>query len=323
MAHKYHPDKKEGDESKFKEISEAYSALSDEKKRAEYDSYGRVFNESGGQGFGGFQGGFNPQDFQGFDFGDIFGDIFGGGGQQTRRGRDISIDLEISFKEAVFGVGRKVLLTKTSKCSTCNGNGAKQGTKMETCEICNGNGSIREARRSVLGTISSVRTCDKCNGAGKIPKEKCDTCKGIGVLRKEEEIKISIPPNVSDGEMIRLNGAGEAIPNGTSGDLYIKLHVKSDSRFRREGMNIISDLNIKLTDALLGGEYSVDTLDGAIKVKIPSGTSTNETLRIKSKGIPMNESKRGDLLIKLNVQLPKKHSRKAKKVVEELRAEGI
>lgn len=328
LAHKFHPDKGTGDDVKFKEISEAYNVLGDKKRRAEYDSYGRVFSDgAGGAGFGGFdfQGaGFDQNNFQGFDLGDIFGDIFSGRGTaQAKRGRDISIDMEISFKDSVFGVERKVLLTKTGKCETCNGNGAKKGTTLDTCSTCNGNGNIHETKRSLLGTFDSVRQCDKCNGTGKVPKDKCAACKGLGVLRREEEIVMSIPPNVNNGEMIRMNGAGEAVPGGVAGDLYIKLHVKDDDRFKKEGYNLTTTLNVKLSDALLGNEYSVYTLDDSIKVKIPAGAAPNEILRVKGKGVPLNESRRGDLLIKLNIQLPRKLSKKAKKAIEELREEGI
>ena len=327
LAHKYHPDKKGGDELKFKEISEAYSVLSDTKKRQEYDSYGRVFNDGAGPqgGFGGFQGaGFDPSQMEGFDLGDIFGDIFGGArGQKTKRGRDISIDLELDFKDAVFGVERKVLLTKTSECNTCTGSGAKAGSDFETCTTCNGQGNVHETKRSILGTFDAMRQCEVCHGVGKIPKEKCDNCKGISVRRTEEEITVSIPANINDGEMIRMTGAGEAVPGGIAGDLYIKLHVKPHTAFVKEGFNLKTDLNVKLSDALLGSTYTVITLDGEISVKIPAGASPNEVLRAKGKGVPMNDSKRGDLLIKLNIQLPKKLSRSAKKIVEELRKEGI
>jgi molecular chaperone DnaJ len=327
LAHKYHPDKGGGNESKFKEISEAYSILGNAKKRAEYDSYGRVFNDGAGAGFGGFdfQGqGFNPNDFQGFDLGDIFGDIFSGrGNAQTKRGRDISIDIEIGFKDSVFGVEKKVLLTKTSKCGTCEGSGAKAGTSFDECKTCNGKGNVHEVKRSFLGTFDSMRQCEVCHGKGKVPKDKCKDCKGIGVLRKEEEIVLNIPPNVNNGEMIRMNGAGEAVPGGIAGDLYIKLHVGTDSKFKKEGYNLVTTLNVKLTDALIGNDYNIETLDGKITVKIPAGAKINEILRVKGKGVPLNESKRGDLLIKLNIELPKKLSRKAKKAVEELRQEGI
>ena len=334
LAHKYHPDKGTGDEAKFKEISEAYGVLSNEKKRQEYDAYGRVFNEGGGNGqgfggFGGFQGaqGFDFSGFQDFDMGDIFGglgDIFGGGRrQQAKRGRDISIDLEVPFRDAVFGTERKVLLTKVSQCSDCKGSGAKEGTEMEVCKNCNGKGKIHETKNSILGTITSVRGCDNCFGTGKVPKEKCKNCKGLGVARKEEEISIAIPAGVDNGEMIRLSGGGEAIAGGIAGDLYIKLHISPDSVFKKEGSNLSMILNIKLTDALLRNTYPLHTLDGDIDIKIPSGISYGEILRVSGKGVPTGRGKRGDLLVKINITLPNKLSKNAKKIVEEMKKEGI
>lgn len=330
LAHKYHPDKKDGDEVKFKEISEAYSVLSDKKRRQEYDSYGRVFSDGAGSqggfgGFGGFQSaGFDASSMEGFDIGDIFGDIFGGArGAKAKRGRDISIDIEIPFKDSVFGIERKILLTKTSECTTCSGTGAKKGTAFDTCETCNGNGNVHETKRSILGTFDSVRQCEECHGRGKIPKEKCGDCHGVGVRKAEEEITVTIPPNINNGEMIRMTGAGEAVPGGIAGDLYIKLHVKDDAKFRKEGFNLQTDLNVKLTDALLGATYTVKTLEGDISVKIPAGASPSEILRVKAKGVPINDAKRGDLLIRLNIQLPKKLSRSAKKIVEQLKGEGV
>lgn len=333
LAHKYHPDKQGGDEVKFKEISEAYSVLSDDKKRAEYDSYGRVFSDGarGGNGFGGFDfsGGFGGQQgFQDFDFdlGDIFGgfgDVFGGRGRRIRRGRDISIDIEVSFRDAVFGAQRKILITKTSQCDVCNGSGAKPGTTMTQCKTCNGNGKVHETKNSLLGTFTSVRTCDVCAGVGEVPKEHCKTCSGAGILRKESEISITVPPGINNGEMIRLTGAGEAVRGGQPGDLYIKVHIKSDPVFRKEGANLLMDLNIKLSDALLGGTYTVGTLDGDIQVKVPAGISFGEILRVKGKGVPIEKGKRGDLMIRATIQIPNKLSKNAKKQIEELRKEGI
>jgi molecular chaperone DnaJ len=335
LAHKYHPDKGTGDEAKFKEISEAYGVLSNEKKRQEYDAYGRVFNEGGaggGQGFGGFQGaqGFDFSGFadQGFDMNDIFGglgDIFGGGrrGQQQKRGRDISIDLEVPFKDAIFGTERKVLLTKVSQCKTCSGSGAKEGTEMETCKNCNGNGKIHETKNSILGTITSVRGCDNCFSTGKVPKEKCKDCKGLGVARNEEEIAIAIPAGVDNGEMIRLTGAGEAVAGGVAGDLYIKLHISPDPVFRKEGNNLSMILNVKLTDALLGSTYTISTLDGDIDIKIPIGVSFGEILRVSGKGVPTGKKSRGDLFVKINITLPNKLSKSAKKLIDEMKKEGI
>ncbi len=337
LAHEYHPDKKGGNEAKFKEVNEAYSVLSDDKKRAEYDTYGQTFAGAGpgpaGAGFGGFDfsgfggqgfGGFSQNGFE-FDIGDLFGDFFGmgGGREKTKRGRDISIDIELSFSESVFGTERKILLNKTSRCEECGGSGAKRDTEMQTCPKCNGKGKLHETKRSFLGNISSVRTCDECHGKGKVPKEKCPRCHGAGVIRKEEEIAVTIPAGIDDGEMIRLSGGGEAVSGGSAGDLYIKVHIKKHPLFRKEGVNLVTDLNLKLSSALLGEEYALPTLDGEIKVKIPEGVSHGEILRIKGKGVPYEKGKRGDLLIHLHVKLPSKLSKEARKMVEELKKEGI
>ncbi|HEY4499011.1 MAG TPA: molecular chaperone DnaJ [Candidatus Paceibacterota bacterium] len=331
LAHKFHPDKKGGDSEKFKEVSEAYSVLSDDKKRAEYDSYGRVFSDAGGgAGAGGPFGGFDfsgfangTNGFEGFDLGDIFGDIFTGGRTREQRGRDISVDVELSFADSIFGTDRKILIAKTSKCDTCDGNGAAKGSAIETCKTCNGKGKVHETKRSFFGSFSTVTICEVCRGKGKVPKEKCHTCHGMGVHRKDEEIAIKIPSGIEDGEVIRLSGAGEAIPNGIAGDLYVKIHVKRHSLFTKEGSNLVSNLSIKLSTALLGGDYRLQTLDGEMNIKIPAGVSIGEILRVRGKGVPVDKSKRGDLLIKLSIELPSKLSKEAQRLVEELKKEGI
>lgn len=331
LAHKYHPDKKEGNADKFKEVSEAYSVLSDDKKRAEYDSYGRTFSGGGPGGASGF-GGFDFSQFQdafnqgGFDMGDIFSDIFAGatgGTSRQRRGRDISIDLQLSFKESVFGVTRSVLLAKTAVCDTCQGSGAKAGTELTTCTHCNGQGKVHETTNSFFGQITMVQPCRHCKGTGKVPKEKCSTCRGEGVYKKQEEIEIVVPAGIEGGEMIRLQGQGEAVSGGVSGDLYVKVHVAPDSRFKKEGSNIVTELTVKLTDALLGAEYTIETLDGSEALSIPTGVSHGEVLAVKGKGVPMGRGKRGDLLVRIKIQLPHKLSRSAKGLVEKLKEEGI
>lgn len=340
LATKYHPDKKTGDEAKFKEISEAYAVLGDEKKRAEYDAYGRSFSGSGGgaggaSGFGGFdwsqfQQGFggnaNGQDFE-FDLGDImngFGDIFGGRGEGARsRGRDISIDIELSFRESIFGVTRKVLLTKNAACAVCTGTGAAPGSEMLTCAHCNGNGKIRETRQSVLGTFATVRPCDHCEGRGKIPKDNCKICSGRGVTRAEEEVQLKVPGGIENGEMVRMTGRGEAVKNGTPGDLYVKIHVAKHPTIERDAANLRTKLSIKITDALLGNSYSLETLDGPVKLTIPAGIKGGEVLRIKGKGVPNGASTRGDFLVRITIDTPQKLSRNAKRLIEELREEGI
>lgn len=328
LAHKYHPDKKGGDEAKFKEASEAYAVLSDDKKRAEYDSYGRVFSGGGGP-----QGGFEGFDFsqfggaQGFDvnFDDIFGgfsDMFGGG-RRTRRGRDISIDIELPFKESVFGSTRKVLVTKDSTCEKCNGSGAEPETGTKTCPTCHGKGQVVESQRSPFGVFQTVRTCGTCHGKRTVPEKPCKQCHGQGVERREEEVSITVPPGIENGQVIRMTGLGEALAGGAAGDLYVKIHVEPHPRFRKEGYNLVTDLPIKITDALLGAEYKLETLDGTINVKVPQLRSIDEILRIKGKGIPMGDSKRGDLLIRVKVEFPQKLSRTAKKLLDELKGEGI
>lgn len=330
LAAKYHPDKQTGDEAKFKEISEAYAVLGDDKKRAEYDTYGHAFSGAGGTGGAQGFGGFNWADFQnaggdaGFEFNinDIFGDMFGNGGGRTARGRDISMDIELAFADAVFGTTRKVLVTKNNTCSHCEGSGAKKGTDFITCTTCNGNGKIRETRRSIMGTFQTVRECTTCHGTGKVPKEKCEYCMGAGVVRSEDEITIQIPAGIQNGEMIRMTGRGEAISQGVPGDLYIKIHVKPHPSIQRDGTTLTTVLHIKLSDALLGNTYAVATLDGNVEIKIPEGVKHGELLRIKGKGVPSGNT-RGDFMVKINIDIPQKLSRKARKLIEELREEGI
>lgn len=337
LAHQYHPDKQGGNEQKFKEINEAYQILSDDRKRAEYDMYGNTFNGAGAgrQGFGGFDfssaqgfGGFGgAENFEGveFDLGDIFGDFFGSGarGGQIKRGRDISMDLEIPFAEAIFGTERKILITKTTACTECHGTGGKPGTKMKKCDTCNGKGKVHDAKRTIFGTFNSVKECESCRGKGEIPEEKCGNCRGAGVVRGQEEIRIGIPAGIASGEVIRLSGKGEMIPGGIAGDFYAKIYVLPHQLFTREGQNLVMNLDIKISDAILGVEHAIETLDGKITVRIPEGVSYGEILRIRGKGVPIDKQKRGDLLIKLNIKTPKKLSKKARKAIEDLREEGI
>lgn len=326
LAAKYHPDKKTGDEAKFKEISEAYSVLSDDKKRAEYDAYGRSYAAGGGQQWGGFQGGF--QGGVDFDLNDIFenfGDIFGGGERRSRtaRGNDISVDIELTFKESVFGTKRSLKIAKNNVCSTCKGSGAKPGTDTTSCTTCNGNGKIRETRQSIFGHFATVRECTVCNGTGKVPKEKCNDCKGHGVKREEETIDINVPSGIENGEMIRMTGKGEGIKNGIPGDLYIKVHVERHPTIFRDGSTLESVLRVKLSDALLGATYGVETLDGVVDIKVPAGVKHGEILRIRGKGVPMQGATRGDFHVKIKIDIPQKLSKKAKKLVEDLRDEGV
>lgn len=327
LAQKHHPDKG-GDEAKFKEITEAYGVLSDDKKRREYDTYGQTFQGggpgAGGNPFGGFDfSGFGQGGGVEFDFGDLFSDLFGGRGPKQKRGRDISIDIEVTFKEAVMGGKRQVLITKVGKCETCSGSGAKPGTDLDTCATCNGAGRIHETRDSILGAFSSVRTCPTCEGSGKVPKEKCVNCGGRGVVRKEEEINLTIPAGIDGGEMVRMPGLGEATKGGVPGDLYVKVHVKPHPIFKKQGLNLTMELPVKLTDALLGTTVPITTIDDKqLEVKVPPLTAPEQTLRIRNKGVNV-DGRTGDLLIHLTAAFPKKLSGKAKKLVEELRGESL
>ena len=329
LAHKHHPDKG-GEEAKFKELNEAYQVLSDERKRAEYDRYGRVFSE----------GGAGPAwDFSGFDLGDIFEDIFSAQGstapgwedlfgfrergRRVRRGRDISIDLEISFEEAVFGTERKVLLTKASFCENCQGSGAAPGSKTKTCPSCAGAGTVRESRRSFLGSITRAVECKNCSGQGTLPEKHCELCSGKGVRSRREEVVISIPPGIRAGEMIKLSSKGEAAAFGVAGDLYVKINVARHPVFTRGGDDLLMDLAIPLSEAILGSERTIGALDGNIKVKIPAGVDSVEFLKIRGRGVVTEDGRRGDLVVRILVKTPKRLSKKARELIEELKKEGI
>ncbi|HEY4512143.1 MAG TPA: molecular chaperone DnaJ [Candidatus Paceibacterota bacterium] len=333
LAHKYHPDKGGGDATKFKEASEAYSVLSDDQKRSQYDTFGTAGAGTGGAGgfnaqdFGGFDfSGFQSGGGQEFDFGDIFGDIFGGGSRrpQQKRGRDISIDIELDFKDAIFGTVRKVLVSKASVCEHCGGKGAEKGSETVVCNKCNGKGQIHESRRTFFGQFTTNRVCDTCKGEGWVPKTKCHICKGAGILHKQEEIRIEVPVGIENGEMIRFAGKGEAVSGGGAGDLYVKVRVRKHHIFRKEGNNLLADITVKLSDALLGGEHHLETLDGNLSVKIPEGIQSGETLRIKGRGVPYGRGNvRGDIYLTIKINIPKKLSHESRRAVEELKKEGI
>ncbi|MFH0755198.1 MAG: DnaJ C-terminal domain-containing protein [bacterium] len=340
LAHEYHPDKG-GNAEKFKEASEAYSVLSDDNKRTQYDTYGST-GSAGYSGAGGFNEGHNQyqqgRGFEGFDFSgfqggqnidfdleDILSNFFGGGyssKKTTKKGRDISVDLEISFSESIFGVEKNIRFTKNSKCKICDGTGA-EGETVIHCSNCGGQGKVQETKRSFLGNMITEKICEFCEGSGKIPKKKCSVCSGLGIIRKEESFSVKIPADINDGETLKMSGTGESVKNGKSGDLYIKIRVNKNSLFKKEGKNLITELNIKLTDAVLGAKYNLKTLDGDIELKIPEGVEFGQILRVRGKGVPINLEKRGDLLIKINFKIPTRLSKQAKKDFENLRGEGI
>ena len=337
LAHQHHPDKNGGDDKKFKEVNEAYQTLSDKNKRAQYDQFGSAgpqFNGAGGNPFGGAGGGFGGFDFGGFDFsqfqggnggfefdlGDLFGGGFGGGRSQVKRGNDIETQVKITFKESVFGVEKKITLNKVSECKTCHGTGGKPGTKMDTCKNCNGQGRIAKMQRTILGNMQTVVECDVCFGAGKIPVEKCATCRGAGVVRDREEILIKIPAGLNNGDTLRMDGAGEAIPHGKAGDLFIHLAIEAHPVFKRLGNDLVMPYEINLADALLGKKVEIETLDGKETLEIPEGINNGDQLKIKGKGV-MHGRGRGDLLVGVKVLMPRKLSKKAKELIEDLRKE--
>lgn len=329
MAHKYHPDKNNGDDVKFKEISQAYQVLSSEEKRSQYDKYGESFSnyQNPGNAYS-QQGGFGGFDFSGFsdggfDFGDIFGDIFGQGQQKQKKGADIRMDIRISFKDSVFGVSKKIKLNSSIHCEACTGTGAKDGTSFDTCKTCNGQGKLHEQRRTILGSISSVVSCTICHGTGKIPKELCSICKGKGVVGKDREIEVNIPGGIYNGEMMRVAGYGEALKNHKSGDLYLNIHVDTHPLYKREGNDLIANINIKLSDALLGKDFELETLENKITISIPECISPGQILRVKNAGVPVNKNKRGDILLKIDIDFPKKLGRKEKEIILKMKEEGL
>ncbi len=337
LAHKYHPDKG-GDADRFKEINEAYTVLSNDEKRAQYDQFGRVFEGGGGQQ-GGFQwpGGFRMDFGEGttggggeFDFSDVFEDFFGasaGGGRtrsRERRGKDIRIDIEISFEESILGIKKEIDLYKLARCAQCGGSGGEKGSKMNSCATCQGKGNIQKTQRTFLGSFTQVSTCPECSGVGKRPEVLCTQCRGKGIEQRNETFEVLIPKGIRDGEMLKMSGKGEAsMVAGTPGDLYINIHVRSHGVFRRQGDDIVMQLPVKPSQAMAGGSIDIAAIDGAIKLKIPEGTQPGDILSIRGKGAYVSSGYgRGNLLIEIKVELPKKVSRKIKEIAELLSREG-
>ncbi len=341
-AHQYHPDKKGGDEAKFKEVNEAYQVLGNEKKRAQYDQFGSAFEHAqAGGGFHGFEGFRDFSNFsEGFnvdmsDLGDIFGgigDIFGfGGGRgraRTKKGADIQVSLTVEFNEAVFGAEKEIRLNKTVQCDKCEGSGAEPGSKIETCKTCGGKGQTTRTQRTIFGNIEVQMTCSDCSGEGRAYSQKCAKCRGLGVYRDTVNLKVKIPAGINDGGVIRLTGQGEQGRKGApAGDLYIQVRVKKDARFERVGDDIVSEADISFTQAALGDKIDIETVDGPVKLKIPEGTQSGTSFRMRGKGVPHLKGKgpfggahgkRGDHIVKVHVKTPRNLSRKQKKLLREL-----
>ena len=330
LAHEHHPDKKSGDEAKFKEINEAYQVLSDSQKRSQYDQFGSAFQNGqagGAQGFGGFEGfngGFNVNMD---DLGDIFGGLgdvfgFGDGGARSRsarRGSDIQVLLAIDFSEAVFGVEKEIGLKKTVKCSKCDGEGREPGTEVVICKTCGGKGRVIRVQRTILGNMQVQTTCEACRGEGKNFKEKCSACRGAGLVQQIINLKVKIPAGIDNNETIRLSGQGEAATKGNSaGDLYLKIRVNPDRRFERDGFNIKSRAEISFSQAALGEKIEVITVDGPVDLKIPEGTQSGKVFILRDKGVPnLNGRGRGNHLVEVIVKTPTGLSRKQKELLKE------
>lgn len=329
LAMKYHPDRNPGDKSaeeKFKEVGEAYEVLSDADKRSRYDSYGFAgvdpnFNPNAGGGFGGGFGG------AGFDFGDIFGDFFGGGASSRsasqnapRRGENVMARLELTFEEAAFGYEKEVSAPRIENCPTCHGTGSADG-KIETCSRCHGTGQEQVVQSFMGMRMQTATTCSQCGGRGKIIKTPCSTCKGKGKVRKNNRVKVTVPAGIDNGQTLRVRSEGCVGANGgPNGDLLVEVRVKAHETFVRDGYDIRCAVPISFTQAALGAEIQVPTLEGNVPYTIPEGTQTGKEFVIRDKGIPElnNSRRRGDLRFTVVVETPTKLTREQKELLRKL-----
>jgi len=328
-AMKYHPDRNPGDkeaEEKFKELGEAYEVLSDDDKRSRYDQFGFAgvdpnYGGGGGAGFGGFGGGFG-----GFDFGDIFGDFFGGGGRRQstqnmpRRGENVGARVDVTFEEAAFGVEKDVSARRIENCAECKGTGSSDGTT-ETCSQCRGSGQVQTVQNIMGMRMQSTTTCPQCSGRGKIIKNPCTTCRGKGKVYRNHKVKVNIPAGINDGQSVRLRGEGCVGSNGgPNGDMLVEVYVKSHPLFERDGADVYCEVPITFTQAALGAEIEVPTLDGKVKFDIPEGTQTGKLFSLSGKGIPYinNPRRRGDHRFTVVVETPTKLSKEQKELLQKL-----
>jgi len=328
QAVKFHPDKNPGDknaETQFKSINEAYEVLSDGQKRAAYDRFGHAGvtgAAGGGPGAGGF-GGFQA-DFGDIDLGDILGNIFGGGGEASRggprrggsaRGEDIAVEVEVTLRDAYDGAKKPIRVARAERCETCGGTGAKPGTSAVTCKTCGGAGQVRSQR----GFFMMAQTCPTCRGEGTVIASPCATCRGAGAVERTSTITIKIPPGVREGTSLRISGAGQAgFRGGSSGDLFIVVHVAQDKRFTREGDDLYAEEHISIPQAALGCEMSVNTMEEPVTIKIPPGTQSGAHFRLRDRGMPRLEGRgQGDLFIKVIVTIAKDLTSKQREILRE------
>lgn len=329
-AMKYHPDKNSGDkesEEKFKEINEAYEVLSDREKRNMYDQFGHAgVNQQGGGGFGG--GGFGGGGFEDI-INEMFGGGFGGSSRSSRnrpqKGKSVQVNITISFEEAAFGVEKDIEFYRTEECSTCGGSGAEPGTSKHTCDKCGGSGEIKYRQRSLFGESISVAACDKCKGTGEIFDTACHTCKGHGKVRKSKKIEVNIPAGIYHGAKMNLRGEGNlGSKGGPRGDVYVVVSVTSHEIFKRDGDDIFCDIPITFTQAALGSDIVVPTLDGKISITVDSGTQSGKQYRLKNKGFPvLNGYGKGNQYVRVVVEVPKNLNTTQKELLRKFEKETI
>lgn len=323
LAVQYHPDKNPGDkaaEEKFKSVNEAYQILSDPKRRAAYDQFGHAGVGAGGPGGFGFDPGFGGNASFSDIFDNIFGDIFGGASSGASAGVDLRYNLEISFEEAAFGVEKEIHFEKDSACETCDGSGAKAGTRPKPCRTCRGTGQVRFNQ----GFFTLSRPCNTCAGRGSVIEEKCSTCRGKGRVRKPHKVTVKVPAGIDSEQRLRLRGEGEiAEPGGHSGDLYVHIKVREHALFRREAEHVLLELPISFVQAALGCEIDVPTLGGTTSLKIPAGTQSSAQFRLRGKGIVrLNGSGFGDQMVRVVVETPSHLTAKQKELLREFEQAG-
>ncbi|MBI4090128.1 MAG: molecular chaperone DnaJ [Candidatus Kerfeldbacteria bacterium] len=326
LAHQHHPDKVSGDSQRFKQINEAYQVLSNPAKRQQYDRFGSVGGPAADSWAGeasraGFD--FRTAGFDVGDLGDMFGDLFGFSRSRSRpstRGSDAEVALSIDFREAVFGAEKMLELSGLSQCDRCHGRGAEPGSSLVSCTTCRGSGVVEQVQATILGAIRAQQTCPSCGGSGEQPKSKCKRCHGSGSLRGKRTLRVAIPAGIEDGQSIRLRQQGKPGGRGSQpGDLYVRIHVRPDSMFRRDGDDILTRRTVSLSQAALGSPVTVETLDGPVELELPAGTQPGQLFRLRGKGVPHLDGRgRGDQIVEAVVKVPSKLTREQKKLLERL-----
>jgi molecular chaperone DnaJ len=321
LAHQYHPDKNPGDhqaEERFKEVSEAYAVLSDPDKRARYDRFGHVNGQNPFEGFGfGGAGAASINEI----FGDLFGEMFGGGRRTRGRGRgsDLRYHLEISFEEAAFGTTARIEIPRPRRCEPCHGSGARPGTSPRTCPTCHGAGEVRVS----TGFLTMARTCPGCGGAGRVIAEKCESCGGTGAVREQAHVEVRVPPGVDTGTRLKLSGEGEPAPaaGAAPGDLYVVVQVREHPIFQRQDHDVLCEMPIAFTQAALGAQIDVPTLDGPVRMKVPAGTQSGKVFRLRNRGVPtLGGNGRGDQHVRVVVETPTHLTKEQRELLERFAA---